>query len=332
MKAVILAGGYATRLWPITRHRPKMFLPLGDTTVIDRIYAELEGEERIDVVYVSTNERFAEDFATHLGGHLYEKPKLSVEETSAETEKLGVTGALGQLIQRERIDDDLLVIAGDNIIEFVIGSFLAEFDRRGAPTIAVHDVGDADLATAYGVVELDADRVVGFEEKPDAPASTCVSVGCYVLPSQCLSLVRTYLDGDNDPDEIGRFVQWLHSRQPTYAYAFEGAWFDVGTLDSYLDAVEWKLDGDSLIAETASLEHVTVGSNVHVMSGASLVDVDIEHAVVFPEATVEASTVRRSIVDEGAELEGLVLDGAMIGAYTRIRDGSSPTRRPITEE
>jgi len=89
-----------------------MFLPLGETTVIDRIYAELEGLDRIDEAYVSTNERFATDFENHLEDTPYDKPRLSVEETAHEDEKLGVVGALEQLIDREGLDEDLLVIAG----------------------------------------------------------------------------------------------------------------------------------------------------------------------------------------------------------------------------
>ena len=322
MRAVVLAGGYATRLWPITRHRPKMFLPIGNSTVIDRLYADLETDDRIEEVYVSTNERFAADFDAHLTDSEYEKPRLSIEETRAEDEKFGVIGALGELIDREGIDDDLLVIAGDNLLDYEIGDFLDYVQQRGAPTIAVYDVGDPELATNYGVVDLDDERVVGFEEKPDEPAGTRVSTGCYAFPRETLSLFSTYLEGDNDPDEPGWFVQWLQSREPTYAYSFEGVWFDIGTLESYLDAVAWHLDGDSRVADTATLEDTTVGANVHVMAAVTLVDVDVERAVIFPNATLEATTVRGSIVDEGADLSGLDLDGAMIGAYTRIPDGS----------
>ncbi|TYL36492.1 glucose-1-phosphate thymidylyltransferase [Natronococcus pandeyae] len=322
MKAVVLAGGYATRLWPITRHRPKMFLPLGDTTVIDRIYAELETEDRIEAVYVSTNERFAADFEAHLEDSAYDKPRLSVEETREEDEKFGVVGALGELIDREGIDDDLLVIAGDNLFDFAIGTFLDFFDRREAPTVAVYDVGSPDRATSYGVVDLEDDRVVDFQEKPDEPEGTRVSVGCYAFPRETLSLFSTYLEAGNDPDEPGWFVQWLQSREPTYAYTFTGTWFDIGTRESYLDAVAWYLGDESRIAETASLENATIGSNVHVMPEARLVDTDVERAVIFPDATVESTTVRDSVIDEGATLGGLDLRDAMIGAYTRIPDGS----------
>ncbi len=321
MKAVVLAGGYATRMWPITRHRPKMFLPIGDSTVVDRIFVELEADDRIEEVYVSTNERFAPDFEAHLAGGAFEKPTLSVEETTDEEEKFGVVGALAQLVDREGIDDDLLVIAGDNLISFDVADFLEYFERRRAPTLAAYDVGSREKAKSYGLVELEGDRVVSFQEKPDDPKSTLVSIACYAFPREHLSLLPTYLDDGNNPDEPGWFVQWLQAREPTYAFTFEGAWFDIGTPESYLDAVGWHLDGDSLIAESATLENVTIGENVHVMPGATLENSHVDYSVIFPDATVRNGDIRRSIIDEGTTIEELDLAGALIGAHTTIRNG-----------
>ncbi|MDG5759122.1 NDP-sugar synthase [Natronococcus sp. A-GB1] len=318
MKAVVLAGGYATRMWPITKHRPKMFLPIGDATVIDRIFAELEADDRIDEVFVSTNERFADEFEAHLADSEFEKPTLSVEETRAEDDKFGVVGALAQLIDRENVDDDLLVVAGDNLLSFDLSEFVDEFFDREAPTLAAYDVGSREKAKSYGLVELEGDRVVDFQEKPDDPKSTLVSIACYAFPRDAVSLFDIYLEGDNNPDEPGWFVQWLQDREPTYAYTFEGAWFDIGTPESYLDAVAWHLDGESLIADSATLENATIGENVHVMDDVTLIDTELDHAVVFPEATIENGGVRRSIIDEGTRLEDLDLAGALIGAHTTI--------------
>ncbi len=318
MKAVVLAGGYATRMWPITKHRPKMFLPIGDATVIDRIFAELEADDRIDEVFVSTNERFAAEFEAHLEDGEFEKPTLSVEETSEEDDKFGVVGALAQLIERENVDDDLLVVAGDNLMSFDLSEFVDDFFEREAPTLAAYDVGSREKAKSYGLVDLEGDRVVDFQEKPDDPKSTLVSIACYAFPRETVSLFDTYLEGDNNPDEPGWFVQWLQDREPTYAYTFEGAWFDIGTPESYLDAVAWHLDGESLIADSVTLENATIGENVHVMDDVTLIDTDLDHAVVFPEATIENGAVRRSIIDEGTRLEDLNLAGALIGAHTTI--------------
>ncbi|ARS90286.1 sugar phosphate nucleotidyltransferase [Natrarchaeobaculum aegyptiacum] len=322
MKAVVLAGGYATRLWPITKHRPKMFLPIGDSTVVDRIFAELEADDRIDEVYVSTNERFAAEFEAHLAQSEFEKPRLSVEETTEEADKFGVVGALAQLIDREDVDDDLLVIAGDNLISFDVADFVDYFQEQGAPTLAAYDVGSREKAKSYGLVSLEGDRVVSFQEKPDDPDSTLVSIACYAFPRESLSLLETYLEDGNNPDEPGWFVQWLQDREPTYAYTFEGAWFDIGTPESYLDAVAWHLDGDSLVDESATLENATIGENVHVMADVTLEDTHLEHAVVFPDATIQNADVRRSIIDEGTRLEDMDLAGALIGAHTTITNGS----------
>ena len=321
MDAVVLAGGYATRLWPITRHRPKMFLPIGSSTVVDRILGALEDEPRIEEVYVSTNERFAPDFEAHLAEASYEKPSLSVEDTTAESDKLGVVGALAQLVERESIEDDLLVIAGDNLMSLGVSEFLDFFEEKAAPVLAAYDVGSTERAREYGLVELDGDRVVSFQEKPEDPRSTLVSIACYAFPADALSLLERYLRADNNPDEPGWFVQWLQDRENTYAYAFEGAWFDIGTPESYLDAVAWNLQGDSLVAESATLENATIGSNVHVMADATVVDSHVDHSVIFSDATVRNADIRRSIIDEDTHLEDLDLAGALIGAHTTITNG-----------
>ena len=318
MHAIVLAGGYATRLWPITKHRPKMFLPIGDTTVIDRIFAELESDERIEEVYVSTNERFAAAFEDHLTESDFSKPTLSVEDSAGEDEKFGVIGALAQLTEREDIDDDLLVIAGDNLISFPIADFLDEFESRDAPTIAAYDIESKARATSYGLVELDGDRVVEFQEKPDDPNSTLVSIACYAFPAEALAFDE-YLEDDNNPDEPGWFVQWLQANRAVYAYTFDGAWFDIGTPESYLETVAWALDGSSVAAD-ATVTESDIGTGVHVMSGATVKHSSIERSVVFPGTTIENCTVRDSIIDEQAHIAGIDLAEALVGAHTKIPD------------
>ncbi|MES3517448.1 MAG: NDP-sugar synthase [Natronomonas sp.] len=319
MKAVVLAGGYATRLWPITKDRPKMLLPVGETTVIDRIFDTLEDDDRIESVYVSTNERFADDFATHLEQSDYEKPQLSIEDTTEESEKFGVVGALAQLLDREGIDDDLLVIAGDNLIGFSISELVDYFQTRQTTTLAAYDVGDVKKAKSYGIVELDEERVVGFQEKPENPKSTLASIACYAFPAESLRF-EEYLQSDNNPDEPGWYIQWLQSREPVYAFVFEEPWFDIGTPSSYLEAVSWALDGDSVIAESATIERSTIGANVQVMPGASIVDSTIERSLVFGDVTITDCEIRDSIIDRGTELENVDLAGALIGAHTQLTD------------
>jgi glucose-1-phosphate thymidylyltransferase len=320
MKAIVLAGGYATRLWPITRHRPKMFLPVGDGTVIDDVFADLEADDRVDEVYVSTNERFGDQFESYIAESRFEKPVVSVEETVDEDEKFGVVGALAQLIDREGIDDDLLVVAGDNLISFDLGEFADFFESQGSACLAAYDVGSKERAKSYGLVELDGTRVVDFQEKPDDPRSTLVSIACYAFPQDTLPKFDAYLSGDNNPDEPGWFIQWLQSRQPVHAFTFDGAWFDIGTPESYLEAVAWKLQGENRIEEGASVEGSDLGENVHVMAGATVTDSHLDRSVVFEDATITECSIRDSIIDEKTSVTGLDLSSALIGAHSHLSE------------
>jgi glucose-1-phosphate thymidylyltransferase len=321
MKAVVLAGGYATRLWPITKHRPKMFLPVGDSTVIDQIFAELEADNRVEEVYVSTNERFADDFRDHLAESEFDKPQLTVEDTTEEDEKFGVVGALAQLFDRENITEDTLVIAGDNLISFGVSDFIDFFQNKESPTLAAYDVGTRERAKSYGLVELDGDEVVDFQEKPEDPKSTLVSIACYAFTAENIPLLDEYLQNGNNPDEPGWFIQWLQQRDSVYAYTFDEAWFDIGTPESYLEAVGWKLDGENQIADSATVENTTVGENVHVMSGAEVVNSSVNNSIVFPNTTIRDCDIRDSIIDEKTTVENMDLAGALIGAHTQILNG-----------
>jgi glucose-1-phosphate thymidylyltransferase len=299
-----------------------MFLPVGDSTVIDRIFAELESDDRIDEVFVSTNERFADDFRSYLADSEFEKPTLTVEDTTEEDEKFGVVGALAQLVDRENVDDDLVVIAGDNLISFDISAFVDFFEEKGTPTLAAYDVGSLDRAKSYGVVDLDGDEVVDLQEKPEDPKSTLVSIACYAFTRDTVPMLQTYLDAGENPDEPGWFVQWLQHREPVHAFTFEDAWFDIGTPESYLDAVAWTLDSDNVVSDEATVENTTLGENVHVMAGAEVVNSSLDNSIVFPNASVYDCDVRNSIIDEQTRLEQIDFSGALIGAHTTITNSN----------
>ncbi|WP_276271258.1 NDP-sugar synthase [Haloarcula litorea] len=322
MKAIVLAGGYATRLWPVTKHRPKMLLPVGDSTVIDRILGELEADDRISDVFVSTNERFADDFRDHVADSGYEKVSLTVEETTEEDEKFGVVGALAQLVDREGLgDEDLLVVAGDNLISFDVAEFLDAFESHGDPTLAAYDVGSLERAKSYGLIETEGGEVVDFQEKPDNPKSTLVSIACYAFPSDAIRFDE-YLSGGNNPDEPGWFIQWLVDQDTVRSFSFDGAWYDIGTPESYLEAVAWELEGENVVAEDAVVENTTLGDNVHVLDGAEVVNSSLDNTVVFPDATIVDADIRDSIIDKDTHVESLDLAGALIGAHTQLTNGN----------
>lgn len=222
-------------------------------------------------------------------------------------------------MDRENLSDDTLVIAGDNLICFDVSDFLDTFQAHDAPTLAAHDVGSYERASSYGLVEIDNDGVVvNFEEKPDNPNSTLVSIACYGFPGDTLQLFEEYLDGDNNPDEPGWFIQWLQARQKVNTFTFEDPWFDIGTPESYIDAIGWHLDGENEIHRDATIENSTLNGNVQVMSGAEVVDSTLDNVVVFPDAMIKGSEMRNSLIDEQTEIDSLDLSGAVIGAHTQL--------------
>lgn len=319
MDAVVLAGGYATRLWPITIRKPKMLLPItNDTVVFDHVLPALEDEPRIEHVYINTNRGHYRMFQKFFEDRQYEKPILSVEDTAAEAEKHGVIGGLHRLIEREGIDGDLLVIAGDNIINFDIGAFLDFQAEHGTPVLAAYDVESYSEASKYGIVETDDTRVTSFEEKPDDPTSTLASIACYYFPKEDIAKIQTYLDEGNNPDEPGWFVQWLQAKQTVHAYAFTDAWFDIGTPDSYLDAVEWA-NGDPSVAASATVENATLDGATLVMDNAEVKNTDLSRTVVFNNAVVSDATVANSLVGNDAFVHGLNVRDSTVGPHDTLQ-------------
>jgi glucose-1-phosphate thymidylyltransferase len=240
MQAVVLAGGFAKRLWPLTRDMPKPLLPVGGRPIIEYILDKLGGIEDIDKIYISVNKRFEPHFRRWLLGSDFVKPvEIVAEPSMKEEEKLGAVGALGFLLKEKDVSDDLIVIAGDNIFDFDIERFLA---RKGSssPVVALYDMEEKEsIRNKYGVVVLDERNVIReFQEKPDEPASTLVSTGCYFFPRKAVQLIYEYLRGRNNADAPGFFISWLAKQMAVQGFVFDGdsRWFDIGSLESLKEA------------------------------------------------------------------------------------------------
>jgi glucose-1-phosphate thymidylyltransferase len=238
MKAVVLAGGFAKRMWPLTRDKPKHLLPIAGRPMLDYVLEKLEPVSGLDRIFISTNVRFEARFKNYLGG-IENKKKISVfvEETNSEREKLGSVGGLGYLVRENKIEDELLVIGGDNIFSFKMTDFLDYFISRKANAVALYDVKSKAKARLYGVVSINHNnKIIGFKEKPAKPQSTLVSTACYAFARKGVQNILRYLDEGNDPDKIGHFIEWLHRNDDVYGFVFGGVWFDVGSLESYDEA------------------------------------------------------------------------------------------------
>jgi glucose-1-phosphate thymidylyltransferase len=227
VKALILAAGYATRLRPLTDDFPKGLLPVGGRPIVDWIVDNIR-RAGIDDIRLVTNARFAGLFERWAEGVTVVDDGTSTNETRL--------GAIGD-IRFARLDDDALIVAGDNLFDYELADFVDFWRSRDGSAVAVHDVGSKELAKKYGVIDVDADeRIVDFAEKPAQPASTLVATATYLYTRAHLGLVDTYLAEGNPPDQPGYLVAWLHRREPVYAYRFDGGWYDVGDHAQLLEA------------------------------------------------------------------------------------------------
>jgi glucose-1-phosphate thymidylyltransferase len=239
MKAVILAAGYATRLYPLTLNRPKALLPVGGRPMVEHLVDRLGEVEGLESIHLVTNSKFAGAFREWAAS--WDGPEVQIVDdgTADEESKLGAIGDLELTIRTAPIEDDLIVLAGDNLFSESIAPF-AEFARsKRAPILAVYDVGDLEAIRRYNAIELDEeDRLTFFEEKPAEPRSTLTGIALYFYPRESLGLVGEYLEAGNNPDQPGRLIQWLYPRVPVYAWRVPGRWYDIGSAETLAEADE----------------------------------------------------------------------------------------------
>ena len=235
MKALVLAAGYATRLRPLTDTWAKELLPVGGRPIVDRILDGISRVPEIDEVHLVTNSRKAPAFHEWARGR---DVVIHDDGTSSNDDRLGAIGDMLFVVEGARIDDDLLVIAGDNLFEFGLADFVAFWRTKGtASAVAVRDVGSLELASHYGVVDLEPDgRIHSFIEKPADPPSTLAATATYLFHREHTRLIRPYLEGEHGSDQPGRFVGWLQHREPVYGWVFSETWYDIGNHEQLLEA------------------------------------------------------------------------------------------------
>jgi glucose-1-phosphate thymidylyltransferase len=239
MKAVVLAGGYAKRLQPVLRDIPKPLLPVKGKPIVDYIVEKLFKLKEIDEIIILTNRRLAGRFREWARNRKYRGIKIVAEPSRHEEEKLGSLGAIAWLISIKKLEEDCLIIGGDNLFTSSLKPVMEYHGKIRAPLLVVYDLRSKRLAREYSVVKLDSkSRVVGFVEKPKRPDSTLIGTCIYVMPKRILKMLHKYLREGENPDSPGHFIQWLHKRTNVYGYRLKGQWYDIGTPKTYQKARE----------------------------------------------------------------------------------------------
>jgi glucose-1-phosphate thymidylyltransferase len=242
MNILILAAGYATRLYPLTQNKAKPLLDVAGKPMMEWVIDNLAPIRGIEKVFVVTNSKFAADFQAWAEQYNRTHAKLAFEiindGSTSDTDKLGAIGDISLVVNRANLAaSDLIVVAGDNLFSESLEKFGEFCSEKNQPVLGVHDVGSLSEAKKYGVIAVDASgAITSFEEKPAEPKSTLIGIALYFYPAKIVAEFATYLAAGNNPDQPGRFVQWLYQRTPVQTWKVPGTWFDVGSKETLEEA------------------------------------------------------------------------------------------------
>ena len=241
MNVLILAAGYATRLYPLTQNKAKPLLAVGGKPIVQWLVDNLAGIPDLETIYVVTNDKFAADFQAWSQSYQKRHPefkfKVVNDGSTSDEDKLGAIGDIDFVVTNEDLfKSSLLIAAGDNLFTDSLADFVASA-KDTEVTVAVYDVGDIEAIKKYGNITVDTEGIITrFEEKPQKPQGTLAAIALYYYSPAVLSFLRTYLAEGNNADQPGRFVQWLYTRKPVKTFQIKGRWLDIGSKETLENA------------------------------------------------------------------------------------------------
>lgn len=241
MKALIMAAGYATRLYPLTLNTPKPLLKIGKKLMVEHILDKMNEVDEIDEIFIVTNDRFFSNFVEWLKTYDNKKQiKIINDNTKSNEDRLGAVGDIDFVIKKENIQGDFLIVAGDNIFEFSLKDVAQMANEKRASVVAAFDLQDkSKLAKKFGTIEIDSDnKIIGFEEKPEFPKSSLAATCCYVLKKEDVEEFENCIREHRKPDNAGDFVRYLSQKKPVYCFVSKEHWTDIGGIEELKAADE----------------------------------------------------------------------------------------------
>lgn len=338
---VVLCGGYAKRLWPLTIDISKVLLPVAGRPILAHCLDFVRRSRRIARIIISTNEKFGAQLTIFRDA--YRAPEMSipieviVEPSHAQSDKLGPVGALNYIVSKSE-PRDLLVIGGDNLFGFELEDFLqfAEMTMRSANAF-FHFESKEDVSQ-YGTAQLNSENhIEKFYEKQPHSEYRLVSTACYYLRRSDVQSISAYIKAEENPDSLGDLIKWLCNQHSEIAgFVFSSFWFDIGTREKLLEA-NWQFlspsgnaqfQGDTVIREpvqidpSATVKSSHLGPNVYIGPNASVIQSKVHDTLVMADAKILDGTVTNSIIGPGSMIEGTVQEG-VFGPNTRISGAAS---------
>ena len=233
MKTLILAAGYATRLYPLTEHFPKPLLRVGGKPILDWLIADIHTSGRMNEYVVISNHKFAEAFREWAG----KQPlPVTVADDGTETNetRLGAVRDIQLAVETLDIREDTLVIAGDNVLDFSLVPFIRYGEESGCSCVMCYEEKEPARQRRTAIITVDeADFITGYEEKPRDPKSCLAVPPFYFYRAEDLRRIPEALEAGCGADAPGSFAAWLSSRRPMKAYRMPGSRYDIGNLESY---------------------------------------------------------------------------------------------------
>jgi glucose-1-phosphate thymidylyltransferase len=235
MTSLILAAGYATRLYPLTENFPKPLLEVGGKSVLDWVMEDIDAIDQIERHVVVSNSRYLPHFQEWKEQSSYSKEIILLDDGSTENEnRLGAVKDILFAIEEVGLDEDLLVLAADNLLDFSFKGFVDYFGQKQATCIMRHHEPSVEKLTRTGVITIDiSERVLMMEEKPTEPKSHWAVPPFYVYKREDILLLKQAIEEGCNTDAPGSFIAWLSQKRPVYAYLMEGKRWDIGNLESY---------------------------------------------------------------------------------------------------
>lgn len=240
MKNIVIAAGYATRLYPLTENFPKPLLKVGSRNILERMLDDIDALPEIDAHIIVTNHRFAPIFEEWLAGTSYTKPVTIIDDgTETNETRLGAVRDLLLAIERCKIDDDIMVVAADNILEFSMRGFVDYFKEKATSVIMCHHEPELKKLQRTGVIAVDGDmKVLEMQEKPENPVSNWAVPPFYIYSKADLPLIVDCMNHGCGFDAPGNLAHYLADASTLHAWPMTAGRFDIGSLDSYKEAQE----------------------------------------------------------------------------------------------
>ena len=311
MKVLILAGGFATRLWPISQTCAKPLLLLGGKTILGHL---LEKIPKNFETIILTNRKFAPDFQKILTEIPDRKIRIFCEDAEKDAEKKGAIGAVSAAISHFEITENIFIFAGDNYLPNLQINDLIGSEKTAK--IAVKKVDSLAAARHFGVVQTQKSRVISFFEKPEKPLSQTVSTGFSFVGADLFPVLHRF--ADQNPDSLGGvFSEFLRQNVPVFATEIKGDWFDIGSFQSYLDAHK-SIQKTTLAGENFFQKNTLFAGKVSVGKNCQIVNCRLSNCIIYPDTKLENCFVSESVVAQNCHLRGVDLCQKIVGQRTEL--------------